>query len=164
MSTITERIDVDVPVRTAYNQWTQFEQFPAFMEGVEQVRQIDDTTLEWKVEIAGAEREFVADITTQEPDQVVAWVSRDGEHHAGRVTFQPDGPDRTRVEVKMAYEPSEWTEKVADALKIIDLRVKGDLRRFKELIEDRGVESGAWRGRVQGGGRVDGGTASGSLT
>ena len=148
MSNIEQSIDVAVPVRTAYNQWTQFEEFPRFMEGVEQVRQIDDTHLHWHTKVAGREKEFDAEITEQTPDQRIAWTSTEGAEHAGVVTFHRTGEDETRVMVQLDVEPDGLAEKAGDALGLVQRRVKGDLERFKELIEGRGTESGAWRGEV----------------
>jgi len=148
MSTIEQSIDVDVPVRTAYDQWTQFEEFPKFMEGVEEIRQVDDTHLHWRTKIAGKVKEFDAVITEQTPDQRIAWTSEDGPEHAGVVTFHRLGEGQTRVMVQMDYEPEGAAEKVGDALGLVKRRVKGDLERFKELIEGRGTETGAWRGEV----------------
>jgi uncharacterized membrane protein len=149
MSTIEQSIDVDVPVRTAYDQWTQFEEFPKFMEGVEEIRQVDDTHLHWRTKIAGKVKEFDAVITEQTPDQRIAWTSEDGPEHAGVVTFHRLGDSQTRVMVQMDYEPEGAAEKVGDALGLVKRRVKGDLERFKELIEGRGTETGAWRGEVK---------------
>jgi uncharacterized membrane protein len=148
MSTIEQSIDVDVPVRTAYNQWTQFEEFPRFMEGVEEIRQIDDTHTHWRTKVAGKEKQFEAVITEQTPDQRIAWTSEAGPEHAGVVTFHRIDDGQTRVMVQMDYEPEGAAEKIGDALGIVKRRVKGDLERFKELIEGRGTESGAWRGEV----------------
>jgi uncharacterized membrane protein len=148
MSNVTESIDVSVPVRTAYNQWTQFEEFPRFMEGVEEIRQVDDTTTRWRTKIAGREKSFDARITEQIPDERVAWTSEEGAEHAGVVTFHRLGEDTTRVTVQMDVAPDGVVEKVGDALGLVKRRVKGDLERFKELIESRGTESGAWRGEV----------------
>jgi uncharacterized membrane protein len=148
MSTIEQSIDVDVPVRTAYDQWTQFEEFPKFMEGVEEIRQVDDTHLHWRTKIAGKVKEFDAVITEQTPDQRIAWTSEDGPEHAGVVTFHRLGEGQTRVMVQMDYEPQGAAEKVGDALGLVKRRVKGDLERIKELNEDRGTETGAWRGEV----------------
>ena len=149
MSTVEESIDVSVPVRTAYNQWTQFEEFPKFMEGVEEIRQIDDTRTHWKTKIAGVEREFDAEITEQHPDHRVAWRSTDGAEHAGVVTFHRLDDDTTRVMVQLDTEPEGLVEQAGDKLGVVKRRVKGDLGRFKELIEARGTESGAWRGEVE---------------
>jgi uncharacterized membrane protein len=148
-NTIERSVDVEVPVRTAYNQFTQFEDFPHFMEDVEQVVQLDDTTVRWKVHVAGAEREWDADITEQEPDQRIAWRSRGETEHAGVVTFHRLGEDRTRVMLQMEVEPTDWVEKVADAVGSMERRVEDDLESFKAFIEERGRETGAWRGEVQ---------------
>jgi uncharacterized membrane protein len=148
MSSIEESIDVAVPVRTAYNQWTQFEEFPKFMEGVESITQTDDTHTHWVAEIAGRKREFDAEITEQTPDQRVAWRSTDGADHAGVVTFHKLDEGKTRVMVQMDFDPDGAVEAAGDALGLAKRRVKGDLGRFKELIESRGQETGAWRGEV----------------
>ncbi|GLJ60239.1 MULTISPECIES: SRPBCC family protein [Microbacterium] len=149
MARITESIDVDVDVTTAYDQWTQFETFPQFLSFVESIRQIDDETLAWKVNIGGAEREFTAKITEQHPDERVAWTSVAGEaDHAGVVTFHRLGDASTRVTVQLDWEPTDLTEKVGAALGIDDHAVKKDLRKFKEFIESRGTETGAWRGDI----------------
>jgi uncharacterized membrane protein len=148
MANIEKSIDVDVPVRTAYNQWTQFEEFPRFMEGVEAVRQVDDTHTHWRTKVAGKAKEFDAVITEQTPDQRIAWTSEGGPEHAGVVTFHRIDDGRTRVMLQMDYEPEGLAEKAGDALGLVERRVRGDLQRFKELIESRGVESGAWRGEV----------------
>jgi uncharacterized membrane protein len=148
MSTIEHSIDVEVPVRTAYNQWTQFEEFPRFMEGVEEVRQLDDTRLHWRTKIAGLEKEFDAIITEQHPDERIAWTSTNGADHAGVVTFHRVDDERTRIMLQLEAEPEGPVEKAGDALGVLKRRVKGDLERFKELIERRGHESGAWRGDV----------------
>jgi uncharacterized membrane protein len=149
MSTIEESIEVQVPVRTAYNQWTQFEEFPRFMEGVEEVRQVDDTHLHWKADIAGQAREWDAEITEQHPDERVAWKSTGGAQHAGVVTFHRIGDEQARVMLQLDVEPEGVTEQVGDKLGFVKRRVKGDLARFKELIEARGSETGGWRGEVQ---------------
>ncbi|WP_435770620.1 SRPBCC family protein [Nocardioides sp. SYSU DS0651] len=149
MSQIQESIDVDVPVRTAYNQWTQFESFPQFMSGVESVTQLDDTRLHWVTSIAGVEREFDAEITEQHPDERVAWASTGGEtRHAGVVTFHRLDDTKCRVMVQIDWQPSDLVEKVGSAVNVDERRVKGDLDRFKEFIESRGHETGAWRGDV----------------
>ncbi len=149
MTQIQESIDVDVPVRTAYDQWTQFETFPAFMSGVESITQLDDKRLHWVTSIAGVEREFDAEITEQHPDERVAWTSTGGDSkHAGVVTFHRLGDAKTRVMVQIDWEPSDLVEKIGSAINIDDHRVKGDLDRFKEFIEARGSETGAWRGDV----------------
>jgi len=148
MSTIEESIEVAVPVRTAYNQWTQFEEFPRFMEGVESVRQLDDTHLHWKTKVAGREKEFDAVVTEQRPDERIAWTSQEGPEHAGVVTFHRVGEDRTRIMLQMDVQPEGPAEKIGDALGLVKRRVKGDLDRFRQLIESRGTETGAWRGEV----------------
>ncbi len=148
MESVTKSIDVDVPVRTAYNQWTQFEDFPQFMEGVESVRQLDDTHTHWKTNVGGVEREFDAEITEQHPDERVAWRSTSGPDQAGVVTFHRLSDVQTRVTVQMDWDPQGITEKVGAALNFDDRRVQSDLERFKEFIESRGMETGAWRGDV----------------
>ncbi len=152
MTTKVEKsIQVDVPVSTAYGQWTQFEDFPHFMEGVKELRQLDDTTLHWTVEIAGQVREFDAKITEQNPDERIAWTTIDGPHQAGVVTFHRLGDDHTKVMLQMEYETEGAVEAVGSAVGADNRRVQGDLGRFKELIESRGQESGAWRGEVEQG-------------
>ena len=149
MGKVEASIDVNVPVSTAYNQWTQFEEFPQFMEGVKQVRQLDDKTLEWTAEIAGNEETWRAEISEQEPDQRIAWHSIEGAKNAGVVTFHRIDDNTTRVMLQMEFEPEGAVEQVGDALGIPERRVKDDLERFKEFIESRGTESGAWRGRIE---------------
>ena len=148
MSTIEQSIDVNVPVRTAYNQWTQFEEFPQFMEGVESVKQLDDTKLHWSTEIAGQKREFEAAITEQTPDQRIAWKADGEATQAGVVTFHRIDDNQTRVMLQMDFEPDGALEKIGDLLGIVERRTKGDLERFKAFIEARGTETGAWRGEV----------------
>ena len=148
MERIERSIEVDVPVRTAYNQWTQFEEFPRFMEGVERVEQRDDRTLHWVAKIAGVQKEWDAKIVRQEPDREIVWVGFGEPDNEGSVRFESPGPDRTRVTVSMGYEPEGFVEKAGDALGIVERRVEGDVERFKELIESRGTETGAWRGRI----------------
>ena len=146
--TIDSQIEVNVPVRTAYNQWTQFEEFPTFMEGVESVRQVDDTHLHWVAEIAGVHREWDAEITEQTPDHRIAWTTTDGTKNAGVVTFHKLDDDTCRVVLQLDIEPEGAAEKLADMLGIIKRRAEGDMANFKEMIEGRGAESGAWRGTV----------------
>jgi uncharacterized membrane protein len=141
-------VDVEVPVRTAYDQFTQFEEFPRFMENVNRIEQLDDTTTRWTVEVAGAERTWDADITEQRPDERIAWRSRGETKHAGVVTFHRLDEGRTRVMLQLDVEPDDWVEKAGDALGVIDRSAKKDLENFKSFIEERGVESGAWRGEV----------------
>jgi uncharacterized membrane protein len=148
MGTIEKSIDVDVPIDVAYNQWTQFEDFPHFMEGVEKVNQIDDTQLHWVVEIGGQHREWDARITEQSPDERIAWVSEGDTKNAGVVTFHRLDPSTTRVMLQVEYEPEGAAEKAGELLGIVSRRTEGDLKRFKEFIESRGRETGAWRGEV----------------
>jgi uncharacterized membrane protein len=160
MEKIQHSIEVDVPVAAAYNQWTQFEEFPRFMEGVESVTQIDDATLHWVAEIGGVRREWDAKIVRQEPDRVIAWDGFGGPDNAGMVAFEPLGPDRTRVTVTLDWEPQDAVEKAADALGIVSRRIQKDLERFKAYIENREVPTGAWRGRIEGGQVESGGGAT----
>jgi uncharacterized membrane protein len=150
-SKIEQSIEVDVPVRTAYDQWTQFEEFPEFMEGVESVQQIDDTHLLWTAEINGKREEWKAEITEQIPDERVAWKAVDGKQNAGVVTFHRLGDNRTKVMVQLDFEPEGIMEKLGSAIGSDDRQVKGDLERFKEFIEARGTETGAFRGTVEQG-------------
>jgi uncharacterized membrane protein len=154
MSSIEESIEVEVPVSTAYNQWTQFEEFPRFMEGVESVTQVDDTHLRWVAEVGGSRHEWKAEISEQRPDERVAWHATDGKSNAGVVTFHRLDEGRTKVMVQMDYEPEGMKESLGSALGSDARRVKGDLERFKELVESRGAESGAWRGEVDQGERI----------
>ena len=147
-SRIEQSIEVGVPVRVAYDQWTQFEEFPEFMEGVESVQQIDDTHLLWTAEINGQREEWKAEITEQIPDERIAWKAVDGKNNAGVVTFHRLGDDRTKVMVQLDFEPEGVMQKVGSALGSDDRQVKGDLERFKEFVEKRGAETGAWRGSV----------------
>ncbi|MQB00715.1 MAG: cyclase [Actinobacteria bacterium] len=147
MSTIEQSIEVEVPVRTAYNQWTQFEEFPRFMEGVEEVKQLDDQRLYWKANIAGQKREWEAKITEQKPDERIAWYGV-GTTNAGVVTFHRIDEGKSKVMLQVEFEPEDFVEKAGDALGIVKARAKGDLERFKKFIEERGQETGAWRGEV----------------
>ena len=148
METVERSITVDVPVTTAYNQWTQFEEFPEFMSGVEEVRQEGDTHLFWRANIAGKDVEWEAEIVDQEPDSRIAWRSTTGAHNAGIVTFAPAGDNSCEVTVSLEYEPEGFVENVGSTLGLVGSRVEGDLERFKEFIESRGNETGAWRGEV----------------
>ena len=148
MSKIEESIDVEVPVRTAYNQWTQFESFPKFMGGVETVTQKSDTMTHWVISVDGLKREFDAEITEQTPDQRIAWNSVEGADHAGVVTFHRLDEGKTRVMLQLETQPEGVIENVADRLGFLKRQAKGDLERFKEFIEGRGAETGAWRGEV----------------
>jgi uncharacterized membrane protein len=154
VASITESIDVNVPLSTAYNQWTQFEEFPKFMEGVKSVTQIDDTHLWWDVEVSGKREEWTAQITEQRPDERVAWKAIEGHGNSGVVTFHRLGDNQTRVTVQMEHETEGLMESLGAALGADSRRVKGDLQRFKELVESRGAETGAWRGEVEAGQRV----------
>jgi uncharacterized membrane protein len=147
-SSVEETIDLNVPVSTAYNQWTQFEEFPRFMQSVEEVRQLDDTHLHWKANVAGKTKEWDSEITQQIPDQCIAWRSTGGVANSGVVTFDKIGENRTRVRLQMQYEPQTAGEKLGDAVGGVKLTAKGNLKRFKALVEQRGVETGAWRGTV----------------
>ena len=147
-SSIEEAIELNVPLSTAYNQWTQFEEFPKFMDSVEEVRQIDDTHLHWRANVAGKIKEWDSEITEQIPDKRIAWRSIGGGQNAGTVTFERIGVNRTRVKLQMNYDPETVTEKIGDAVGAVKLTAKGNLKRFKELVERRGVETGAWRGAV----------------
>ncbi|MFH8569413.1 SRPBCC family protein [Streptomyces sp. NPDC017993] len=149
MSKVKESVEVEVPVHTAYNQWTQFEEFPNFMEGVERITQIDDRHNHWRTKIGGVRREFDTEIVDQLPDERIAWRSTSGDtKQKGVVSFRRVDEKHTRVELVMDVEPSGAAEMTADATGLIDRRVKGDMRRFKDYIERRGSETGAWRGRI----------------
>jgi Polyketide cyclase / dehydrase and lipid transport len=151
MATKVEKsITVDVPVSTAYNQWTQFEEFPQFMGGVLEVKQLDDLRLRWVAEIGGVRREWFAEILEQRPDEKVSWAAVAGATNAGAVYFTPLGPVETEVRLELEYEPEGLVEKVGDALNVVERQAASDLERFKAFIEAKGVESGAWRGEVGG--------------
>jgi carbon monoxide dehydrogenase subunit G len=166
MSTIQHSTDVNAPVRQVYNQWTQFEEFPRFMEGVESVRQLDDTHLHWIATVGGKRKEWDAVITEQSPDQRVAWTSTTGAPNAGMAEFMRISDMSTRVTLTIDVQPEGGVEKVGDALGIPSGQVKGDLERFKKFIEERGSATGAWRGEVEGGRAAPGtkGTAGASMT
>jgi uncharacterized membrane protein len=149
MSTIEQSIEVEAPLDRVYNQWTQFEEFPQFMDGVEQIRQLDDTHLHWVAEFGGSRHEWDAEITEQKPDERVAWRNTDGKDNAGVVTFHRLGDDHTRVMVQMDFVPEGIKEKLGSALGAPDRRIKGDLERFKELVEARGGTNDGWRGEVK---------------
>ena len=148
MSKIEKSIEVNVPVRTAYNQWTQFEEFPFFMEGVESVQQLDDRRLHWRAEIGGKTMEWDAEISEQVPDKRIAWRSTSGAKNAGVVSFYRLSDDTCRVSLQIDYEPEGVVENVGDWLGVMSRRVEGDLERFKKFIEERGVETGAYRGAI----------------
>jgi uncharacterized membrane protein len=153
MTKIQDSIEVQVPVQQAYNQWTQFEEFPKFMDGIQTVHQLDDTHVQWVAEIRGESRQWTTEITEQRPDEKIAWKTIDGEvKNDGVVTFEQVGDNQTRVNVEMDVESDSTTENVAgDLLGIVKDQVHGDLERFKQLIENRDEETGAWRGEVQDG-------------
>jgi uncharacterized membrane protein len=148
---IEQQIEVDVPVSTAYNQWTQFETFPEFMEGVDEVKQLDDSLLHWAVTVAGRKAEWDARIVEQDPDRRIAWESVDGKHNRGAVTFEPLGKSRTRINVSLSYLVDDAAEQAGQAVGLDDRRVRADLKRFRDLIESRGEETGAWRGTIKSG-------------
>lgn len=152
MEKIEKSVEVNCPVRTVYNQWTQFEQFPEFMDGVKEVTQIDDTHVHWHAEIWGKDKEWDAEITEQVPDSLISWRSTSGDApNGGTVRFEPLAADRTRVRLAMTYEPQGATEKTGDALGVMSARVSHTMSQFKKYIERRGMEQGGWRGEVHGG-------------
>ena len=153
MERIQKSIDVDRPLQQVYNQWTQFEEFPRFMEGVKEVKQLDDTRLHWVAEIAGKEKQWNAKIIEQIPDLRVAWESESGEYTSGVVSFQALGPDRTRVTLELSYDPKGFIENAGDTIGVVSRRIENDLEHFKEFIENRGQETGAWRGTIREGHR-----------
>ena len=149
MERIEKSVEVQVPVHTAYNQWTQFEEFPRFMPGVKEVKQLDDTHVHWHAEIWGKDKEWDAEITEQVPDRKIAWRSISGDApNAGEVRFEPVGPDRTRIHLAMAYEPQGAVENVGDALGLLNARVQATVEDFKKFIESRDEATGSWRGEV----------------
>lgn len=148
MAIFEHAIEVDVPLSVAYNQWTQFEEFPRFMEGVEKVEQVSDTMLRWEAEIAGVTEKWNAEITEQTPDHRIAWRSTSGAKNAGVVTFHRISDDTTRVMLQIEYDPQGFIENVGAALGIVQGRMRGDLERFKNFIEERQTETGAWRGTI----------------
>jgi uncharacterized membrane protein len=155
MSRISEDIEVAVPVRVAYDQWTQFESFPRFMAGIDRVVQVDDKTLEWTATVAGVVKHWRAEITEQRPDEIVAWRSLEGAQNDGQVRFRRLGPDRTMVEVVLDVAPEGFVERAADVFGVVERRIRGDLVRFRDYIESRAVPTGAWRGTVTAGRVVD---------
>lgn len=155
MPTIEKSIEIGVPAQVAYNQWTQFEEFPRFMEGVEEVRQIDDNHLHWRAQFAGQEVEWDAEIIEQVPDRLVAWRSIGGMSVEGQVTFSPLSAERCRVDARIDYQPEGLLQKTGDALGFVSRRIEGNLERFKELLETQKVPTGAWRGEIHGG-KVEG--------
>jgi uncharacterized membrane protein len=162
MEHIEKSIDVNAPLSTVYNQWTQFEDFPEFMEGVLEVRQLDDKRLHWKAKIAGKEKEWDAEIFEQTPDACIAWRSISGTMNTGKVSFQSLGPSKTRVKLKINYDPEGVVENIGGAIGVVSARVQGDLNRFKAYLETRRTESGAWRGEIHGREVQPEGTATGA--
>jgi uncharacterized membrane protein len=148
MASVETSIEVKVPIRTAYDQWTQFEEFPRFMAGVESVKQLDDTHLHWIANIGGVRREWDAEITEQHPEERVAWRATSGADNGGVVTFHHLDPNTTKVMLQLEFDPDGFVEQVGDKMGIVESQAKADLDRFKEFIEDRGTETGAWRGDV----------------
>ncbi len=156
MERMEKTFEIGVPVHAAYDQWTQFEEFPRFMDGVKEVRQLDDTHLHWRASVGGKEKEWDAQITEQVPDQVIAWRSTSGAPNGGSVRFQPLGEARTRVSLTMEYEPQTVVEKIGDAVGVMSRRIDKTVEDFREFIARRGRETGAWRGEVRAGGEIDG--------
>jgi uncharacterized membrane protein len=150
METIEKTIEVDAPVSKVYNQWTQFEDFHRFMEGVEQVKQLDDKHLHWVAEVGGKKKEWDAEIVDQVPDQRISWRSTSGARNSGVVNFRPKDQNHTIITLEMYYEPEGAVEKAADALGLLSRKVEGDLERFRTFIQKRGTETGAWRGEIRG--------------
>ena len=148
MEQVEKTIEVNCPISTVYNQWTQFEEFPRFMAGVKEVRQIDDTHVHWRAEIWGKEKEWDAEITEQEPDQRISWKSVSGAPNAGTVRFEPLDEDRTLVRLVMSYEPEGVIENIGDAIGALSSQVEASVEDFKHFIEARGSETGGWRGQV----------------
>jgi uncharacterized membrane protein len=147
-SSIVETIEINVPVRTAYNQWTQFEDFPQFMDSVKEIRQLDDKHLHWRANVAGEEKEWDAEITEQIPDKRIAWRSVTGVPNGGVATFHKISDSTCRVTVQMDYQPENAAEKLGDAFGAVRMELRGNLQKFKEMLESRGKETGAWRGSI----------------
>ena len=162
LSFVQDSIEVDVPISTAYNQWTQFEEFPRFMQDVEEVRQIDDTHLHWRARIAGKPLEWDSEITTQIPDRRISWRSTSGPPNSGAVSFDRVAANRTRITLRMSYRAPGIAEKIGDALGAVRLELSGNLHRFADFIQSRQRETGAWRATVAGG--VSSGDGSGAQT
>ena len=150
MTKVEKSVEVAVPVSTAYNQWTQFEEFPRFMEGVEAVQQLDDKRLHWRAKVAGKVEEWDAEIREQAPDKIIAWRSTSGARNEGIVRFVPLDENKTKLELEMHWEPKDVTERIGDVLGADDARIQGDLGRFKKFIEERRSPTGAWRGKISG--------------
>ena len=149
MARAASEIVVEAPLRQVYNQWTQFEEFPRFMENVEQVQQLDDRRLHWKAKIGGQEVEWDAEIEEQVPDDKIVWKSLGGAMNAGLVRFNQVGANQTEVHLEMSYEPEGALQKMGDAIGMLDRNVEGDLKQFKTFIEERGVATGGWRGEIE---------------
>ena len=158
MQRMEKTFEIGVPVSAAYNQWTQFEEFPQFMDGVKEVRQLDDTHLHWRASVAGKEKEWDAEITEQVPDKVIAWRSTAGAPNSGQVRFEPLGADRTRIQLAMEYEPETAVEKAGDKMGMTSRKIEKTVEDFRQFIEKRGRETGGWRGEVHGGRATGGGT------
>jgi len=152
---VDKTIEINAPLDTVYNQWTQFEEFPRFMEGIKEVHQLDAERLHWVAEVSGSRKEWYAHITRQVPDHVLAWESEGGALNSGTIIFKPLDEGHTELEVHMDYEPEDLKEQAGGAIGVISRRVSGDLDRFKEFIEHRGSETGAWRGEIIHGADVD---------
>ncbi|MEE2522346.1 SRPBCC family protein [Pseudarthrobacter sp. J75] len=163
-TTVEKDILVDVPVSTAYNQWTQFEEFPYFMGGVKRVTQLSDEQLEWEAEISGVKRQWKARILEQVPDRKVAWTAIEGATNSGSVEFEDAGNGRTSIRLTLEYEPEGFVEKAGDKLHVVERQAEADLKRFKEFIEDEGYATGAWRGTIAGGTATGAGAAGGAAT
>lgn len=149
MARVEKAIEVEVPVRAAYNQWTQFEEFPNFMDGVHEVQQLDERRLHWRARVGTKEEEWDAEIREQVPDEKIIWRNTSGSENAGMVTFENLGANKTRVHLEMSYDPEGFVENLGDKLGMMSRRVEGDLKRFKEFVETRGIETGAWRGELE---------------
>jgi uncharacterized membrane protein len=160
MERLDKTFEFDCPVHAAYNQWTQFEEFPRWMGSVKQVRQVDDTHQHWTVRIAGKEKEFDTEIFDQVPDQHISWRATSGVPNRGTARFEKIGDNRTRVQLQMEYEPQTFVEKAADAVGIVSAYVEGSVQKFKKALEERGRETGAWRGEVHGGEQTGAGGAT----
>lgn len=151
MAEIEKSIEINLPVSTVYDQWTQFEDFPKFMEGVKEVRQLDDESLYWRADIGGKEKKWTAEIEEQEPDTRIKWRSISGARNDGLVTFDKVADGKTKVSLTLYYDPEGAIENTGDAIGMVSRRVEGDLKRFKKFIEEHKVETGAWRGEIHHG-------------
>ena len=152
MADVNATIDVNRPLRTVYNQWTQFEDFPQFMDGVVEVKQLDNETIGWRAKVAGVERTWQSRIVEQDPDRAIAWISTEGTRNDGRVTFEALGPSTTRVHLALDLDPQDFVERAGQALGFVGRKAQTDLERFREFIEGRPMETGAWRGEISSGG------------